>query len=227
MASEEKSTDISEIQKFLQDNFQILALIGVFVAVAKFFAIDTANKNDAIAFLSILSTLLVIFLLGIFVISAVIQIIRNTRSKLDQGFIEFTRSSIADITKMIIVIIVAFIAIVLVLILIDQYPTQLQISLIILEMFIGLIIAAIFSIFILIRVRSLKSSFLAFAAISILTFIIGFAIDLQHNRTFNIMSLSAHSIGLILIIDVLLPLTFIKFLYYLMLAATGKTSIIN
>ncbi len=215
MECEEEKIKISDVQLFLKDNFQVLALIGVFTAVAKYFVIDDSNKNDAVVFLSILSTLLVIFLLLIFIVDAVKHLIHKTRRKIDQGFFAFLRSIIPDVTIMIIVILVALIALTLIGILILQYPMQLQISLIIIEMIVGLIFAAVFAVFVLLRVRTLQSSFISMLIVWAFLFLVGYGMDLKNNPHFNLFSPSAHLIILVIIIDVLLPITFIKFLYYL------------
>lgn len=116
---------------------------------------------------------------------------------------------------MIIVILVALIALTLIGILILQYPMQLQISLIIIEMIVGLIFAAVFAVFVLLRVRTLQSSFISMLIVWAFLFLVGYGMDLKNNPHFNLFSPSAHLIILVIIIDVLLPITFIKFLYYL------------
>lgn len=50
MDSDEKNSGSKDIQNFLKDNFPILALIGVFAAVAKYFANTDSSPNDAIIF---------------------------------------------------------------------------------------------------------------------------------------------------------------------------------
>jgi len=221
MESDKSKSECNEIETFLKNNFQILALIGVFTAVAKYSVSGDPNLNDVTSFLSILSTLLVIFLLLIFVVSSINHIIKKTRSKINNTFLEFTRSSISDIIVMIIVILVALIALTLIGILIFQYPLHLQLSLIIIEMLIGLVIAAIFAVFILLRVRNLKTSFISFLIVCVFMALVAYGMGLNKNYVFNIFSPSAHLIGLVIIMDVLVPLTFIKFLYYLGREARG------
>lgn len=118
---------------------------------------------------------------------------------------------------MIIVILVSLIALIMIAILIDQYPAQLQVIMIIVEMLVGLVIAGILVVYVLLKVRTLKTSLLSWILVSIFTLIIGFGMGLQNNTILNPYSLSAHLIGFILIIDVLFPITFIKFLYYVVI----------
>jgi hypothetical protein len=211
-SKEEQEPD--EVQQFLKNNFQLLALIGVFTAVAKFAAIDESNKNSAIAFLSIMATLLVIFLLFIFLIGSVKQILSNTRDRFNLRFLDFIRLSISDIIIMIIVILVALITLFLISVLILQFPEQLQISLLLIETVIGLVIAAIFSVFILIRVRTFRSSVIAAILVWLFLFFVVKIMNIENYPHINPFSPSAHLIALIVIVDVLFPLTFLKVLYY-------------
>jgi hypothetical protein len=214
MESKEKNHETDEVQQFIRDNFQILALIGVFTAVAKYSTIDESNRNSAIAFLSIMATLLVIFLLFIFLIGAARQIVSNTRDRINQGFFEFVRLSISDIVIMIIVILVALITLFLIGVLILQFPEQLQISLLLIETIIGLVIAAILGVYILIRVRTFQASFIAAILVWIFLVLVVKIIDVENYPHVNPFSPSAHLIAFVVIVDVLCPLTFLKFSYY-------------
>ena len=94
-------------------------------------------------------------------------------------------------------------------------------SLLIIEMIIGLIIAAILSLYVILRVKTLKTSFIAWAIVSSTIFIIYYGSGLVDNPHLDILSSSAHLIGIILILDVLFPVTFFNILYYLNLAGRG------
>jgi hypothetical protein len=214
MESKEEKHETDEVQQFIRNNFQILALIGVFTAVAKYSTIDESDRNSAIAFLSIMATLLVIFLLFIFLIGAARQIVSKTRDRINQGFFEFIRLSISDIVIMIIVILVALITLFLIGVLILQFPEQLQISLLLIETIIGLVIAAILAVYILIRVRTFQASFIASILVWIFLFLVVKIIDIENYPHFNPFTLSAHLIVFVIIVDVLCPITFIKFSYY-------------
>ena len=215
MQSKEEDYETDEVQQFLKNNFQILALIGVFTAVAKFFTVDESNQNISIAFLSVMATLLVIFLLVIFLIGAIRHIIRKTRDKINQSFIGFLRSSISDIIIMIIVILVALITLFLIGVLILQFPTQVQISFLLIETIIALIVAAILAVYVLIQIRTLKASAIAMILVWIFLFVVVKINNIENFPHLNPLSLSAYFIGFVIIVDVLFPITFIKFSYYL------------
>jgi len=222
MESDCSPPEDNKIQRFLRENFQLLALIGVFTAIAKYSPGENGNANEVITFLSILSTLLAILLLIIFIVNSFLYVIKSSRGKFDLGFLELCKSSISEIIILIIAILVGLIAFSLIGILAFQYPIQLQLSLIIIELIIGLIIAAIFSLYVVLRVKSLRSSFVAFAIVAITIYVVMYGSGLYSNPHPDIFSTTAHLIGLILILDVLFPVTFINFLYYLYLAGRGS-----
>jgi hypothetical protein len=155
-----------------------------------------------------------LFLLFIFLIGAVRHIIRKTRDKINKSFIGFLRSSISDIIIMIIVILVALITLFLIGILILQFPTQVQISLLLIETISALIVAAILAVYVLIQIRTLKASAIAMILVWIFLYVIVKIIDIENYPHVNPLSLSAHFIGFVIIVDVLFPITFIKFSYY-------------
>ena len=212
MDAKKEKHETDEVQQFLKDNFHILTLIGVFAAVAKYFIIDEPNRTTPFTGLSVAATLMVIFLLFIFLVSSTRQIIRKTQDKIDQNFIEFVQSSFSDILIMIIVILVALITVFLIRALMLQYPEQLPIVIFLIEVIIGLIFSAILAVYILIHVRTLLTSFIAMILVAFFLFFS--VINIGHVSHFDLLSLTAQFMVFFIIGMVLFPITFLKFSYY-------------
>jgi len=154
------------IYKFLSKNLPIISIIGIFLAISKYFIGDGTDPNSV--FISIIASFLAIVLLIVLLIDTGLYISKRVNENLKKSPLEFIFSSISDIAVIIIVIILALLVYGLIFLLFARYPSEVNLLLVSIELLFGIIVSCVIGAYIGLKIN--KSQYLG--AILVITFLL-------------------------------------------------------
>ncbi|MDO9550381.1 MAG: hypothetical protein Q7J03_05350 [Methanoregula sp.] len=172
--------------RFIKRNLPIISIIGVFLAVSKYFYADGTNLESVQ--ISIICTMFVIFLLLMFLIDSFWSILKQTREDFNKPLIKFLIAYPTYIPSIITIFFVIMLTVAITFTMIKGHVAEVNLIIIFTEMFVGFFIAAIGLLYILIRVNDKKILvgllFISFAIVIPL----GLFGDLQHQDSLHVFN---------------------------------------
>jgi hypothetical protein len=171
---------------FIKRNFSIISIIGIFLAISKYFSGNGGNQNDLT--IAIIATLFAIFLLFVLIIDSSYCIIRRTQEEFKKPILEFIIAYLPYIAAIITLIFVCFLVLGLIFSAIQTHPIELNIFVFLIEIFVGILLSAVAVAYILIQVKDLQKLGIIAILSLIFLFIIGYAIDIYHKNSSDIIN---------------------------------------
>jgi hypothetical protein len=174
--------DIEEnfFNRYIRRNLPIITIIGVFLAVSKYFYGDGSDTNSVQ--ISIICTIFVIFLLLMFLIDSFWFILKQTREDFNKPILQFFVAYPTYIPSIITIFFVFMLTVTITLSTIKDHISEVNLIIIFSEFFVGFFIAAIGLLYILIKVNDKKILAGLFVLSILIVIPLGLFGDLEHQK---------------------------------------------
>lgn len=173
-------TEENFFTRFLKRNLPIITIIGVFLAVSKYFYGDGTDTNSVQ--ISIICTIFVIFLLLMFLIDSFWFILKQTREDFNKPLFHFIMAYPTYIPSIITIFFVFMLTLIITLSTIKDHISDVNLIIIFAEFFVGFFIAAIGLLYILLKVNDKKILGGLFALSFLIVIPLGLFGDLEHQK---------------------------------------------
>ncbi|MCX6683150.1 MAG: hypothetical protein NTZ37_00225 [Methanoregula sp.] len=197
---------------FIKRNFAVISIIGIFLAVSKYFYGDGTDVNSV--GISIIATIFAIFLLIVLLIDSMVCLIKSTKEEFQKPIIKFSVSYLPYIAVIITICFIAFLVYALSWTAAHDHPTEVNLIILIIELFSGFFVAAVVTLYVLIRVNEPLQLGAIFLFSTIVMFVLFYGFNLQNLKGADIInqpfSKAVWVIGLLPIIELIWFTSFIK-----------------
>jgi drug/metabolite transporter (DMT)-like permease len=170
---------------FIKRNFPIISIIGIFLAISKYFSGNGSTQNDL--FISLVATIFAIFLLCVFVIDSSYCMIKRTQEEFKKPILEFILAYLPYIAAITTLIFVCLLVSGLIFFAIQTHPFETNLIVFIIELFVGILLSAVAVAYIFIQIKE-PQKLVIILIISVLSmFFIAFAIDIFHKSASDLL----------------------------------------